>query len=74
MDFKENITQIMWPSLYLGQTAINSLDNSPLHQKAERLAKSLLGEDMAFDFDMLISKVRLNEPTIFFIFKSSICV
>ena len=59
---KENITQIMWPSLYLDQTPINSLEQSPLHQKAEKMAKTLLGEDMAFDFDMLISKVLFISP------------
>ena len=52
----ENITQIMWPSLYLGKP----LEESPLHQKAQSMAKALLGADMAFDFDMLISKVRYN--------------
>ena len=52
----ENITQIMWPSLYLGKP----LEQSPLHQKAQSMAKALLGADMAFDFDMLISKVRYN--------------
>ena len=49
----ENITQIMWPSLYLGK----SVGESALHRKAESMAKALLGADMAFDFDMLISKV-----------------
>ncbi len=70
----ENITQIMWPSLYMSETigkiwcairadkAINAdnlvfLDESPLHQKAKMLAQKVLGEDMDFDFDMLISKV-----------------
>ena len=49
----ENITQIMWPSLYLGKPVGESI----LHRKAESMAKALLGSDMAFDFDMLISKV-----------------
>ena len=50
----ENITQIMWPSLYLGKP----LGESTLHRRAESMAKALMGADMAFDFDMLISKVR----------------
>ena len=57
----ENITQIMWPSLYF-QEATRPIINSPLHAKATSLAKSLLGQDMAFDFDMLISKARLIFP------------
>ena len=56
----ENITQIMWPSLYLDQTSVKTIEQSPIHQKAEKMAKSLLGDDMAFDFDMLISKVFKN--------------
>ena len=54
----ENITQIMWPSLYFGpERPIESLQKSPLHMKAEKMAKALMGSDMAFDFDMLITKV-----------------
>lgn len=49
---QENITQIMWPSSYLPEVR-----NGPLYQKLGKLAKSVLGEDMAFDFDMIISKV-----------------
>ena len=56
----ENITQIMWPSLYLDQTSVKTIEQSPIHKKAEKMAKSLLGDDMAFDFDMLISKVQLH--------------
>lgn len=53
----ENITQVMWPSLYLDKaTRPFTRENSPLHLKAEQLAKSVLGSDMEFDFDMLISK------------------
>jgi hypothetical protein len=50
----------MWPSLYMenGSKPIKSIDESPLHQVASKLAKGLLGEDMEFDFDMLISKVK----------------
>jgi len=50
---KENICQIMWPSYY-----IDGLTNESLHRKTTRLAQVILGEDMAFDFDMLIAKVR----------------
>ena len=42
----------MWPSLYLG----TPLESSVLHSRVISLAKQLLGEDMEFDFDMLISK------------------
>ncbi len=35
-----------------------TVEESPLHKIAEKIAKELLGEDMEFDFDMLISKVR----------------
>ena len=44
--------QVMWPSLYLGL----DLSASPIHAKAMSLAKSLMGPDMEFDFDMLITK------------------
>lgn len=49
---EENITQIMWPSHY-----IRGLREGPIHQRLHVLARALLGEDMAFDFDMMISKV-----------------
>jgi len=49
---KENICQVMWPSKYLP----GGIQESVLHQKTISLARSLLGEDMVFDFDMLISK------------------
>ena len=49
---KENICQVMWPVKYLE----GGMQESVLHQKTVALARSLLGEDMVFDFDMLISK------------------
>ena len=49
---QENITQIMWPSSYIPE-----LRQGPIHQRMELLAKAILGDDMAFDFDMIISKV-----------------
>ena len=49
---KENICQVMWPSIYLP----GGRQESVLHKKTEAMAKCLLGEDMVFDFDMLISK------------------
>ena len=52
----ENITQVMWPYLYLNNTNGLTLETSPLHAKVLELAKALLGDDMAFDFDMLITK------------------
>lgn len=48
---KELIVQIMRPSILHPP-----LRESVLHQKAERLVKDLLGEDMELDFDMLIDK------------------
>jgi len=50
-DNKENVCQIMWPSLY-----INSLLEGPLHQRTKYLSKVFFGKDMEFDFDMLIYK------------------
>ena len=49
---KENICQVMWPIKYLD----GGLEESVLHKKVIGIAKRLLGEDMVFDFDMLISK------------------
>ena len=48
---KEQITQIMAPS-----KLIPSLLDYPLHIRTLTIAKSLLGEDIALDFDMLINK------------------
>ena len=48
---KELITQIMVPSRLLP-----SLTDKPLHQKSSAIARELMGEDMALDFDMLIDK------------------
>ena len=45
----ENTGQIMWPS-----DRIKGLDKGPLHYRGLQLAKSLLGNDLEFDFDMLI--------------------
>ena len=48
----------MWPSLYSeAATSPFSVESSPLHRMAANLARGLLGDDMDFDFDMLISKV-----------------
>jgi len=46
----ENVCQIMWPSAYY------NLSDGPLHKRAEAISRFLLGQDIAFDFDMLISK------------------
>ena len=61
----------MWPSLHLAEflgtpneSGNESIDfglASPLHHKASILAKSLLGPDMEFDFDMLITKEGRTE-------------
>lgn len=56
---KENITQIMWPSDFVPE-----LLQMPYHQRALTIAKALLGEDIAMDFDMLINKAPYtNTPT-----------
>jgi phytanoyl-CoA hydroxylase len=47
----ENITQVMWPS-----ELIPDLLGSSAYQRALEIARQLLGDDMAFDFDMLIDK------------------
>ncbi|KAL6067508.1 Phytanoyl-CoA dioxygenase, partial [Balamuthia mandrillaris] len=47
----ENVCQIMWPSDY-----IENLFQGPMHTRALALAKAILGEDVDFDFDMLIYK------------------
>jgi hypothetical protein len=48
----------MWPILYSGKASLPfTMEDSPLHTVAKRLAKHLMGDDMEFDFDMLISKV-----------------
>lgn len=55
----ENITQIMRASDFLP-----SLRNEPFHIRALAIARQLLGEDMDFDFDMLIDKApHTNTPT-----------
>lgn len=58
-DKKENITQIMVPSRILPE-----LLEHGLHKNTLIIARSLLGEDMALDFDMLIDKApHSNAPT-----------
>jgi phytanoyl-CoA hydroxylase len=55
----ENITQILWPSDSLPQ-----LLSSPAYERALAGARELLGDDAAFDFDMLIDKAPgTNTPT-----------
>ena len=65
VDKNENISQIMWPSLF-----VNNLDQGALHARAHHVAKLILGEDMAFDFDMLIAKV-FCERDCFFTFQNN---
>lgn len=50
-DNNENITQIMVPSKLVPELILK-----PFHQKTDAIAKQLLGDDMALDFDMLINK------------------
>lgn len=47
----ESICQIMWPSVYK-----ESLLQGPAFKRLLRVVQSLLGDDLAFDFDMLINK------------------
>jgi ectoine hydroxylase-related dioxygenase (phytanoyl-CoA dioxygenase family) len=47
----ENITQIMWPS-----ELVPELSESSAYQRSLAIARQLMGDDMAFDFDMLIDK------------------
>ena len=46
------------------------MEESVLHNKATRIAKQLMGEDMAFDFDMLLNKA-CNFISVFDSLKSS---
>lgn len=49
---QENITQIMWPSSYSPDIRTGTIYN-----RLHNIAKAILGDDMVFDFDMIISKV-----------------
>lgn len=56
---KENITQIMWPSEF-----VPVLHDTPAYRNALRVVRALFGDDMAFDFDMLIDKAPHSDtPT-----------
>ena len=58
-DKGEAITQIMWPSDFMPQ-----LLEMSYYKIVLSISQDLLGEDMAFDFDMLISKApETNTPT-----------
>ena len=46
---QENMTQIIWPSDFFP-------DLKKIHQECEKVAKFIFGEDMSFDFDMMICK------------------
>lgn len=48
----ERITQIMWPS-----ARVPVLHDAPLHLRSLAIARQFAGDDMAFDFDMLINKL-----------------
>jgi len=50
-DKKEKITQIMVPS-----KLVPELLRKPIHQKTLQIAKTLMGNDIELDFDMLINK------------------
>lgn len=53
---KENVGQIMWPS-----DLVAELTRGPIHQRAFAVCRHLLGDDTAFDFDMLIYKDAQTE-------------
>ena len=52
----EKITQIMVPSKVWPE-----LLEKPIHTRTTNIAKQLLGDDMALDFDMLINKAPLTD-------------
>ncbi|MAE62633.1 MAG: phytanoyl-CoA dioxygenase [Phycisphaeraceae bacterium] len=52
MDAPEHITQIMWPS-----ACVPVLHDAPLHVQSLAMAQQYSGDDMTFDFDMLIDKL-----------------
>ena len=52
----ENTGQIMWPC-----DRVAGLGEGPFHERSALLAKVLLGDDVRFDFDMLIWKDALTE-------------
>jgi phytanoyl-CoA hydroxylase len=55
----ENITQIMWPSDFVPEIL-----TMPYHTRATQIARQLMGEDIAMDFDMLINKAPFSDtPT-----------
>src|SRR5690606_6340253 len=55
----ENITQIMWPSDFVPE-----LLGMDYHKRALSVSKTLLGDDIELDFDMLINKAPgTNTPT-----------
>jgi len=49
---QEKITQLMRPSLVLDNTS-----PLPIFAKTKKIAKEILGEDVAMDFDMIINKM-----------------
>lgn len=58
-DEKEKITQIMVPS-----KLVPELLQKPIHKNALQIAKTLMGDDITLDFDMLINKApRTNTIT-----------
>lgn len=55
----ENITQIMWPSDFVPE-----LRAMPYHVRSTAIARQIFGNDMALDFDMMITKApNTNTPT-----------
>ena len=54
----ENICQIMWPSLYR-----ENLLQGPAFKRLLRVVQKILGDDLVFDFDMLINKFPNTETS-----------
>jgi len=54
----ENICQIMWPSDYV------RIAHGPLHQRSRAVSRLLLGDDIVFDFDMLIYKAPFTNTDV----------
>ena len=51
----ENSCQIMWPSKF-----VDRLAEEKFLERTQEIANVILGQDMAFDFDILISKVGVK--------------
>ena len=48
---------MFWFLFYLNYFGLSSKLQGPIHQRGLAIARTVLGDDMVHDFDMLISKV-----------------